>query len=510
MKQNQNNIQILINKFNSKRFDEVINDALILLKKKENDFLWNLLGLSYQNSYHLQKSINCFENSIKLNPKNKSAYNNIGLSYKNLRIYPKAEENLLIALNLDENYIHAIVNLANVKNETYYFIEAISLYKRALKIEANNPLIHLNIANALQSLNDIEKTIFHLNEALRIDPLFTNADHKLSLLTKYEKNNAHLNEMLNKLNNIELNNTNKGYLYFAIAKAFEDLKDYDNSIKYLKLGNNLIRTNLRYNSNIHSNLVKKIKIFFEKIDYQKYIHKNVGANYIFILGMPRSGTSLIEKIISSHSKVGGLGETNFISDNIFNNIFKNLDSNNDHIYSFLNKNFSEEYKNFISYFNCKNEIIIDKTLSNFWCIGFIKIFFPNSKIIHSFRSQKDNCLSIYKNLFDTHEGWLYEENELNKYFLAYNEIMDYWNELFKDEILNFKYEKLIESPELQIKKLLSYCELDWEENCLNFHKNKNATKTLSINQTNKPLYNTSINKFELYEKMLPNLFKNLS
>ena len=139
-----------------------------------------------------------------------------------------------------------------------------------------------------------------------------------------------------------------------------------------------------------------------------------------------------------------------------------------------------------------------------------KIFFPNSKIIHSFRSQKDNCLSIYKNLFDTHEGWLYEENELNRYFLAYNEIMDYWNELFKDEILNFKYEKLIESPELQIKKLLSYCELDWEENCLNFHKNKNATKTLSINQTNKPIYNTSINKFKLYEKMLPNLFKNLS
>ena len=312
--------------------------------------------------------------------------------------------------------------------------------------------------------------------------------------------------MLKKLSDQKLDSNQKIYLYFAIAKAYEDLNQFSNSIQYLKKGNNLQRKILNYNSNFYKNLPKKIINIFNQIDYKKLTKDNGGENYIFILGMPRSGTSLIEKIISSHSKVKSLSETNFVSDIIFKNLYNNFDKNINEINNFLQKNLSQEYNNFLKSFNINSKLVIDKTLSNFWCIGFIKIFFPNAKIIHSFRNSKDNLLSIYKNLFDTHEGWFYEENELKEYYLSYKEIMSYWNEIFKNEILNFKYEELIKNPEAQIKNLINYCNLEWEENCLRFYENKNPIKTLSVNQANQPLYETSINKSDFFEKEISNLF----
>ena len=502
-------ISILINKFNAKKFNEVINDSLVLLKKKENDFLWNLLGLSYQNVNQLKKSINCFENSIHINSKNISAYNNLGISHKNLKNYQIAEHNFLKAIDLNDNYLNALVNLGNLKNDTYYFDDAIFFYEKALKIDPNNVLLNLNLANVFQTINEIDKAKFYLNKILNIDPLFTNADFRLSKLEKYELDSDHLDKMLKKLNDQKLDSNQKIYLYFAIAKAYEDIKQFDDCTEYLKKGNNLQRSILNYNPNFYKNLPNKIINLFNQIDYKKFSKSNEGKNNIFILGMPRSGTSLIEKIISSHSKVESLSETNFISDMIFKNLFTNFEKDIDEVNVFLENNLSQEYNKFLKLFNVKSKIIIDKTLSNFWCIGFIKIFFPDAKIIHSFRSPKDNVLSIYKNLFDTHEGWLYDETELKEYYSAYKEIMTYWNNIFGNEILNFQYEDLIKNPETQIKSLINFCDLNWEENCLNFYKNNNPIKTLSVNQANQRIYKTSVNKSELFEREIPTLFKGL-
>ena len=121
-------ISVLIRKFEYGNFQEVINESIVILKKNDNDFLWNLLGLSFQNLHQTEKSIECFENALNLNPKNFSALNNLGLSYKKLRNYSKAEECFLKTLDLNPKYINALVNLGNVKNETYFFDDAISYY----------------------------------------------------------------------------------------------------------------------------------------------------------------------------------------------------------------------------------------------------------------------------------------------------------------------------------------------------------------------------------------------
>lgn len=498
-------ISTLVKKFEARQFEEVINKSIVILKKNDNDFLWNLLGLSFQNIGQLNKSIDCFENSLNLNPKNFTSLNNLGLSQKKLKNYFKAEEYLLKALEINSQYINALVNLGNVKNETYFFDKAIFYYQEALKLNKNIPLIYLNISKVYQTINKIEDAKKYLNIAISIDQTFTMADQKLTKLGKYNTKSSHLKKMLDKLDSPELSENQKVYLYFGLHKVFKDIGDYKKSLNYLISANKLQRKLLKYDINFHKSLSKKIKNIFTNIDFKKYEQVDKGENYIFILGMPRSGTTLIEQIISAHSEVSSISESNFIPERIYKNI--NLDEEN--IKNFLNSDFEKEYSNFIKSFNTDKKIIIDKTLTNFWYLGFIKIFFPRSKIIHISRNPKDNCLSIFENMFDQAEGWNSDQEELSEYYLIYKDLMKYWNEQFKGSILNIKYEDVVNDSEKKIKEIITYCNLDWEIGCLKFYNKNNPIKTVSVNQANKPIYNSSINKYEIYKKDLNILFSKL-
>ena len=502
----QEKISIIIKKFETRKFQDVINDSLVILKKNDNDFLWNLTGLSFQNIHQIEKSINCFENALGLNPKNFSASNNLGLSYKKLRNYSKAEEYLQISIELNPKYVNALVNLGNLKNETYFFDNAISFYNKALILNKNLPLIHLNISSVYQSLNKINEAKEHLNKAILIDETFTIADQKLTTLEKYDEKNPHTKMMVYKLEKLKLNENQKVYLHFGLYKAYKDLKEYKKSFHHLKSGNQLQRKLLKYDIDQHKSLSKKIKSIFSQINLREIQQSNGGENNIFILGMPRSGTTLVEKIISSHSNVSTISESNFIPEKV--NKYLNKDSEG--LKNFLKSNFEDKYNAFIKSFNIKDKIIIDKTLTNFWHIGFIKIFFPNAKVIHVSRNPKDNCLSIFENLFDYPEGWNSDQKELAEYYLIYKDLMDFWNKLFENSILNIKYEDIILDTETKIKEIIKFCNLEWESACLEFHNNNNPIKTVSFNQANKPIYKTSVNKYELYENKLKILFSKLT
>ena len=499
-------IKIIIRKFESNRFNEVINDSLTILKKTDNDFLWNLVGLCFQNLNQHNKSIECFENAIKINLRNFSAFNNLGISLKKIKKYKESEINLLKSLEINPSYVNALVNMGNIKNETYFFDDAIKYYKKAIELDNKIPSIYFNLANVYRTINQIDEAKKYLYEAISLDETFTIADQKLSMLEKYNENSLHLKKMIEKFNSKELNDSKKIYLCFGIYKALKDIKDYKKATEYLKLGNKLQRKILNYDIDFHKSLSKKIKSIFSKIKIEDFKNKSNQDKYIFILGMPRSGTTLIEKIISSHSQVSTISETNFIPEKIF----KFINSDYENLIKFLKSNFHEEYRDFTKSFNINNQIIIDKTLVNFWYLGFIKIIFPNSKIIHVSRNPLDNCLSIFENLFEYQQGWDCDQNELAEYYLIYKDLMEFWNKFFGQTIFNIKYEEIISNPDEKIKELISFCKLNWEEECLNFYKNDNPIKTLSVNQANKPIYKSSLNKFKNFEKELDILFKKLS
>jgi len=501
-------IQILVNKFNAKRYTEILKKISILIKtNKNNDFLWNLSGLCFQQINKTEEAIYSFQKSIDLNQKNIAAKNNLALCHKKIKNYKKAKEILNEILKVNPNYLNAIVNLANLNNETYYLDEALNLFETALKINNNIPEIHLNIANIYQSTNQIDKAKSLLKKTLNSNPGFTQADQILSMLTNYNdnKNNDHIEGMIKKLNNENLKSSQKLYLHFALGKSYEDKKNFDKAFFHFEKGNKIKAGQNKNQIKNLEKLSKNLKKFFFNRNFNNTKPDN-GNNIIFILGLPRSGTSLLEKIISSHSKVCSVSEVNFLFDKINKNILENNEFNLSMTKKFLENDLLKEFNQFLKNFNINKDIIIDKTLFNFWYIGFIKLFFPNSPIIHSFRNAKDNCLSIYKNLFPTSERWLYDQEDIAKYYLIYEDLMKFWNEIFEGKILNVKYEDLINNSENKIREIIKFCKLDWEEQCLKHQNNKNPIKTLSVNQANKPIYDTSINISANYEGNLNKMF----
>jgi len=510
MKSNfKNEIEFVVHQFKKKNFVVTINKINNLLKKNPvNDFLINLRGLSFQATNKLDNSIEDFRNSIKLNPKNIAAMNNLGNSLKYLNNIKEAEKCYMDCLNINSNHVGALNNLANLKSLTNFTKEAITILKKSLSIDENLEVTHINLAQALQNIGEFDESKDVLIKALIKFPNLTKADKLLSSQINYNLDNTHLTEMLNKQRNINLNNEQKTYLYFAISKAYEDQKKYKESFEYFSLGNELKRNSIKFNINDKIKLFDSLKSNYSKFNY----HKNEltsDKKIIFIFGLPRSGTTLVEKILSSHKEISSVGEINYLNKFISLNLIKNSEIDVSKLESFDKNKIINDYLNHLKNFNINTNIVTDKSLGIYWYLGIIKYFFPEAKLIHCHRNIRDNYLSILKNLFEEGEGWKFNELELVQYLNLYSKIMKFWNTNLKNEILHINYENLITNNETETRNLIKFCELDWDENCLKHYKSKSPIRTLSVNQANKPIYHTSINISKNFEKFLNKYFNQL-
>ncbi len=258
------------------------------------------------------------------------------------------------------------------------------------------------------------------------------------------------------------------------------------------------------------------KSTFHKKIYEKYLKSGSSdASTIFILGMPRSGTTLVEQILSNHSKVFGAGEQDIINE-IVQKKFTNkklslflepaIDSNKN-----ILKEIGDEYLNKMKNISNNSERSTDKLPFNFFWIGLIKLILPKSKIIHCFRDPKDNCFSIYKNHFQKGTiNYSYDLNNIVEYYNLYSDLMNYWNKLFPNFMFNIKYESLVSNTKNEIINVLNFCDLVWDDNCLNFYKNKRSVKTASNVQVRSKIYNSSIGFWKNYEKHLKVYFDKLN
>ena len=223
--------------------------------------------------------------------------------------------------------------------------------------------------------------------------------------------------------------------------------------------------------------------------------------------MPRSGTSLVEQIISSHSNVVGGGEMPIMSNLVKKNFIDNKKISINKLIELTETpskmlSVANEYFNFVNYFDVGDKIIIDKAPLNFRWIGFIKILFPNAKIIHCHRDPKNNCLSMYKNLFEASLEFTYNEEDLIKFYKAYQDLLNFWQSKDNNNLINVSYEELIANSESEIRRIIKDCGLLWEENCLLYYKNKNPIKTMSTAQARKPIYKSSVKAFEQFKFFL--------
>ena len=267
-----------------------------------------------------EKAKENFVNGLKLDNKNIALMNNLAMSYKNLLQYNMAQELYLKLISINDKYINAYINFGNLKRDLNEFSESIKLYEKALSINEKNPTTNYLLALANQGIGNFEKAILYSEKALKYDKNFTRADHLISQSIKYDNNNKHYHNLKDKLNSAELKNLEKIDIFFSLAKAEEDMNNIQESSYFLLKGNKLKNESINYDISLDINLLEDIKKFneYKNTDF----NSDKDENIIFILGMPRSGTSLVEQIITSHSEVFGGGELPILSNIIRNNFIE--------------------------------------------------------------------------------------------------------------------------------------------------------------------------------------------
>ena len=497
----KNKIQILTNKLNSRRFAEVIEETTLLLKKNKHQVFFNMLCIAYQNTGKLDLAESIMNEALKLNPNNPYFLNNMGITQHKKEAYNIAEKYFLKALRIVPNYINVLNNFANLKRDLDQNDLAIEYYKKSIDINPNVVETLLNISICYQSLGNYIEAKKNLRKLLEINPKFTTADRLLSSMIKYkDKQEGHFIEMMTKLNKLKLDEYQSANLFFALGKANEDLMSYEDSFNFYKKGNDILKKKSLFQIKKEKENFKKIKNFFTK-KFNK-LNSEKDRKFIFIVGMPRSGTSLVEQILSSHKDVYGAGELIFLDKIINNKFFKNDEVNN-------NKNlFPEIFENYIekiSFIDNTQKAFIDKTPLNFKFIGFIKYAFPNSKIINCKRDKVDVCWSNFKNFFPNSLPFSTSLEYLNEYFSLYEDLIEFWKIKFPGEVYDINYDYLIDDTDSEVKKLLDFCKLSWDQNCMNHHKNKKSIKTASATQARLPIYKSGKNASKPFYQYLRKL-----
>ena len=489
----------LYNKFVKGNFLEVLEECNKVLKKRKHQLFFNLLSFAYQKSGKIEKSINVMNEALALNPNHPNFLNNMGTCLYMLHKYSEAEKYYKKGLEIDNKHLHILNNLGNLKRETYKIEESIQYYKKVLSIQSDAVPSLFNLVGIYRITNQKENSKQYCKKILELNKKLTDADRQYSLVHNYVENDPHLIEMLKKVNDEGLNNLEKIHLYYGIHKAYEDIKNYKSAFKYLKIGNDLLKKETKYNFSQDETRIRNFINFYKKNKKIKTTGDHRGL--IFIVGMPRSGSSLVEQILDSHKKVFGGGEISYMQE-IANKIISE-----EKIDASVINDYKNQYLALIDELNNSSPIFTDKELLNFINIGLILKLFPNARIINCTRDPVDNCWSIYKNFFPIKTQFVNDFKDITKFYRLYLNTMKFWQEEFPKNIFNLNYETLIENPKDQIEKILNFCNLEWDENVMNHHKSSRIIRTLSFDQANKPISKKVSNTIKNYKSMIGDLIK---
>ena len=489
----------LYQKFVKGKSLEVIRECKKILKKRKHQLFFNLLSVAYQKNGEIEKSIDVMREALALNPNHPNFLNNIGTCFYKLHKYSVAKKYYEKGLEIDNNHLHILNNLGNLKRETNKIEESIGYYKKVLSIQKDAVPALFNLVGIYRITNQKEESKKYCKKILELNKKLTDADRQYSLVHKYVENDPHLNEMLKKINDKDLNNLEKIHLYYGVHKAYEDIQDYKNAFKFLKIGNELVKKETKYKFSKDEKKINNYINLYKKIKHLK--SSEAHRNLIFIVGMPRSGSSLIEQILSSHKNVFGGGEIQYIQE-IANKIINEKKINVSSI-----DNYRNDYLSLISELNDSSSFFTDKELLNFYNIGLILSLFPKARIINCTRDPLDNCWSIYKNYFPIKTEFVNDFKDITKFYKLYLNTMKFWQKEFPQSIFNLNYETLVENPKHQIEKILNFCGLEWDENVMNHHKSSRIIRTLSFDQANKPISKKVSNSIKNYKSMIGDLIK---
>jgi tetratricopeptide (TPR) repeat protein len=422
----------------------------------------------------------CALKAIQLKPDLAEATSILGSIYMAQGRSDLAEKTFETALSYDRTLTSARIGLGNILMEKGNFKQAEDVF-RALA----------------DSGTDRIEALFSLAQARKIKP----GDPLPSMLEEEAKKLATLSA------------TKAVYLHFALGKSYDDLDEPDRAFPHFLEGCRLKRQSLNYSPEEKSARFARSKSVFSKAFIDSHLgHGFASETPVFILGMPRSGTTLTEQIIASHPSVFGAGELRDLTD-LMNSRHVGSGFYPEKILGLTPEQMAtlgQEYHAGLKKRAPGALRITDKMPENYLFIGMIKLILPNAKIIHVSRHPLDTCLSCFTRLFSFHQEGTYDLYELGRLYREYKLLMDHWRAVLPpNSFMDIRYEDLVDDTETHARRLIEYCGLPWDEACLEFHKTKRNVRTASVTQVRQPIYKSSVARWAKYERYLGPLIEGL-
>jgi tetratricopeptide (TPR) repeat protein len=414
-----------------------------------------------------------------------------------------------------ENF-HALQLLGVAHHLTGEPKAAITYLERALAVNPNFAPVQHNTAGIYRALGDMQKAETSYRAAIRLKPDYAEAYQGLAEIIKFKPEDP-LFKIIHKQLAQKPDANIARYFHFALGKMYDDCADYDRAFKHFNLANQL--SEYKWPIKQHEDYQKAIRETYSETFFQQRTTTGLDSkNPVFIVGLPRSGSTLVEQILSSHSKTFAAGEISDIQ-NIASQLKTLIKSKND--YPYCVKDMTEDACKGLgkAYLNRVMQIegaspqasrCIDKNLSNFNHLGLISNLLPKAFIIHIQRHPLDCCISSYFQNFSRGVNWSFKFASIISYYKGYHAMMKHWQHVLPMKILNIRYEALVSDSELISKKIIDFCELPWEESCLEFHKHQRPVKTASVWQVRQPIYQHAKARWKRYENHIVPLQEGLA
>ena len=387
--------------------------------------------------------------------------------------------------------------------------EAVTAMERAAAIAPGDPDVLTALGNFLAKSGRLDDAESKYRSALYANPsrvlLYANIAH----LKTYTVPGDDAAAIENALAIANLDDADAIPLNLTLGKIYDDVGEHDKAFAALELGNSLKSQTTGYNVEVAEALMDSATQIFDQRLLDKLQGNGSSSDKpIFVLGMPRSGTTLVEQILSSHSHVYGAGELIEMRELAWR--YMAIGANckarcfvaEDITPEFLNK-LGTAYVEAVTRYAPNSLRIVDKMPWNFIYIGVIALALPNARIVHCIRDPVDTCLSCYMKIFsDAELNYTYDLNHLGRYYAAYTRLMDHWRQVLPGRMVELRYEALVAGQESETRRLLKCCGLEWEDACLRFYETERQIETASIMQVRQPIYDRAIHRWRNYERHL--------
>ena len=466
-----------------------------------------------------QEAVAHYEEAIRLHPSFAQAHNNMGNVLFALGKVDEAVVHFEQAVRLQPTFVEAYINLGGALRERSQVDAAIEAYQQALRVQPQNARAHNELGGAYLEQGDAAQAQTHLREALRNDPAYVQPLLQLAVNDLYSAGEPDIEQIKMRLKDPQLSGDSASQLHFVLGYMLDRAGATDEAFDHFRQGNALRRSVFQqdgaaYDATAHSQLIERLIAFFSPEFFQRTQGFGLATDVpVFIVGMPRSGSTLVEQILSQHSQVHGAGELKEVG-RLVTDLPMKLGTADGYpaclagLTAAAARELGDAHLRQLTRRGGSAARITDKMLDNFLHLGLLAVLFPRARVIHCRRDPRDVCLSCFFQYFKG-LSFTWDLDDLGHYYRDYERLMAHWRSVLPLPMLEVAYEDVVADLESASRQLVAFCGLEWEERCLRFNENQRMVQTMSRMQVRQPIYTSAVARWQRYAVHLEPLLRAL-